>query len=174
MLFRQIVEGLAHIHQQGIIHRDLKPENLFLDAKEHIKIGDFGMRTGKRHRHSHTIRTVNAVGASRRPEPFDRALARRLDLATRHRLRCDAARTCYCRLIALSGRLARAPPRIGSEASMLSMADSSQAARALTAMLTLHGSRADAEPDGQHWHDVLSRTGAVTQSVGAAVALHMS
>lgn len=42
-LFRQIVEGLAHIHAQGIIHRDLTPNNIFFDARNDIKIGDFGL-----------------------------------------------------------------------------------------------------------------------------------
>lgn len=44
-LFREIVEGLAHIHQQGMIHRDLKPMNVFLDSNDHVKIGDFGLAT---------------------------------------------------------------------------------------------------------------------------------
>ncbi|KAL9296504.1 hypothetical protein ACSQ67_022400 [Phaseolus vulgaris] len=42
-LFRQIVEGLAHIHGQGIIHWDLTPNNIFFDARNDIKIGDFGL-----------------------------------------------------------------------------------------------------------------------------------
>ncbi|KAL8509276.1 hypothetical protein ACS0TY_016465 [Phlomoides rotata] len=41
-LFRQIVEGLVYIHGQGVIHRDLTPNNIFLDARNNIKIGDFG------------------------------------------------------------------------------------------------------------------------------------
>lgn len=44
-LFREIIEGLVHIHQQGMIHRDLKPVNIFLDSANHIKIGDFGLAT---------------------------------------------------------------------------------------------------------------------------------
>lgn len=44
-LFREIVEGLSHIHEQGMIHRDLKPVNIFLDSKDHVKIGDFGLAT---------------------------------------------------------------------------------------------------------------------------------
>ncbi|CAG0879388.1 unnamed protein product [Darwinula stevensoni] len=51
-LFREIVEGLAHIHQQGMIHRDLKPTNIFLDSEDHVKIGDFGLATADGlHRH---------------------------------------------------------------------------------------------------------------------------
>lgn len=44
-LFREIAEGLSHIHQQGIIHRDLKPVNIFLDSRDQAKIGDFGLAT---------------------------------------------------------------------------------------------------------------------------------
>ncbi|XP_049955903.1 eIF-2-alpha kinase GCN2 [Schistocerca serialis cubense] len=44
-LFREMVDGLAHIHQQGMIHRDLKPVNIFLDCNDHVKIGDFGLAT---------------------------------------------------------------------------------------------------------------------------------
>eukprot|EP00842_Homolaphlyctis_polyrhiza_P005296 jgi/Hompol1/5768/HPOL_004721-RA len=48
-LFRQILEGLAHIHSQNIIHRDLKPSNaVFLDANKNVKIGDFGLATARR------------------------------------------------------------------------------------------------------------------------------
>ncbi|KAK3685957.1 anticodon binding domain of tRNAs-domain-containing protein [Podospora appendiculata] len=46
-LFRQILEGLVHIHSLNIVHRDLKPENVFIavgpDGVENVKIGDFGL-----------------------------------------------------------------------------------------------------------------------------------
>lgn len=45
-LFRQIVEGLHHVHSQGMIHRDLKPGNIFLDTNGDVKIGDFGLAIG--------------------------------------------------------------------------------------------------------------------------------
>ena len=56
-IFRQIVEGLVHIHGHGIIHRDLKPENIFIDLGNNPKIGDFGLataghRTQLQHRHT--------------------------------------------------------------------------------------------------------------------------
>ena len=44
-MFREVVEGLVHIHTQGIIHRDLKPVNIFIDSSDHVKIGDFGLAT---------------------------------------------------------------------------------------------------------------------------------
>ncbi|KAH9909752.1 serine/threonine-protein kinase gcn2 [Xylariomycetidae sp. FL2044] len=48
-LFRQIIEGLVHIHGLNIVHRDLKPENVFinlgLDGVHNVKIGDFGLAT---------------------------------------------------------------------------------------------------------------------------------
>ena len=48
-LFRQVLEGLAHIHSLNIVHCDLKPENVFIsagpDGVENVKIGDFGLAT---------------------------------------------------------------------------------------------------------------------------------
>jgi translation initiation factor 2-alpha kinase 4 len=41
-LFRQMVDGLSYLHDQGMIHRDLKPENVFLDTDNNVKLGDFG------------------------------------------------------------------------------------------------------------------------------------
>ncbi|KKA28375.1 hypothetical protein TD95_000224 [Thielaviopsis punctulata] len=64
-LFRQILEGLAHIHALQIVHRDLKPENIFVshgeDGTDNIKIGDFGLATSahfaldKRGNESHVL-----------------------------------------------------------------------------------------------------------------------
>ncbi|XP_061407608.1 eIF-2-alpha kinase GCN2 isoform X1 [Lethenteron reissneri] len=47
-LFREILDGLAYIHEQGMIHRDLKPVNIFLDSSDSVKIGDFGLATDHR------------------------------------------------------------------------------------------------------------------------------
>lgn len=40
--FRELVNGLHHMHQHGIVHRDLKPENILLDEEFKLKIADFG------------------------------------------------------------------------------------------------------------------------------------
>jgi len=42
-IFKQIIEGIAHIHQKGVLHRDIKLDNILLDGKGIIKIGDFGV-----------------------------------------------------------------------------------------------------------------------------------
>ncbi|KAI5664083.1 hypothetical protein M9H77_23406 [Catharanthus roseus] len=64
-LFRQIVEGLAHIHGQGIIHRDLTPNNIFFDARNDIKIGDFGLaKFLKREQLEQDLDMSEAIGVS--------------------------------------------------------------------------------------------------------------
>jgi len=49
-LFKQLLEGLNHIHKRGIVHLDLKPDNIFVDgvldlasSQSWIKIGDLGL-----------------------------------------------------------------------------------------------------------------------------------
>ncbi|KAL8734889.1 MAG: hypothetical protein Q9166_001241 [cf. Caloplaca sp. 2 TL-2023] len=41
--FRQILQGLVHVHGASIVHRDLKPENIFIDSNSNVRIGDFGL-----------------------------------------------------------------------------------------------------------------------------------
>ena len=44
-LFQQLIAGLCHCHSRKVAHRDLKPENLLLDARNRLKIADFGLST---------------------------------------------------------------------------------------------------------------------------------
>eukprot|EP00457_Paulinella_chromatophora_P004132 gb/GEZN01004142.1/.p1 GENE.gb/GEZN01004142.1/~~gb/GEZN01004142.1/.p1 ORF type:complete len:666 (-),score=79.37 gb/GEZN01004142.1/:19-1737(-) len=44
-LLKDIVEGLAAMHQEGLVHRDLKPGNIFVTTDSKAKIGDLGLTT---------------------------------------------------------------------------------------------------------------------------------
>ena len=43
LIFKQLVEGLAHIHSKNILHWDIKLDNILLDGHGKIKIADFGV-----------------------------------------------------------------------------------------------------------------------------------
>jgi len=38
-----VLNGLAHIHQNRMVHRDIKPHNLLMNHAGEIKISDFGL-----------------------------------------------------------------------------------------------------------------------------------
>lgn len=42
-LFKQLLDGLVHVHGLQVVHRDIKLENLMLDTFGCLKIGDFGV-----------------------------------------------------------------------------------------------------------------------------------
>ena len=42
-LTRQVVEALAAAWERGVVHRDIKPSNLFVDSRDRIRVGDFGL-----------------------------------------------------------------------------------------------------------------------------------
>jgi len=41
--FRQLIEGLEYLHEQGVAHLDLKPHNLLLGNNFQLKIADFDL-----------------------------------------------------------------------------------------------------------------------------------
>jgi Tol biopolymer transport system component/predicted Ser/Thr protein kinase len=40
---RQIVDAVIAAHERGIVHRDLKPANVMVDARDRVKVLDFGL-----------------------------------------------------------------------------------------------------------------------------------
>ncbi|THX25305.1 Serine/threonine-protein kinase [Aureobasidium pullulans] len=62
-MLRQVLEGLAHIHNHGIIHRDLKPDNVFIDAAGNPRIGDFGLATTSQYANPNKTTPVTNTGA---------------------------------------------------------------------------------------------------------------
>ncbi len=41
-ILREVVDALAHAHEQGVVHRDIKPDNVMLSGR-HALVTDFGV-----------------------------------------------------------------------------------------------------------------------------------
>jgi tRNA A-37 threonylcarbamoyl transferase component Bud32/tetratricopeptide (TPR) repeat protein len=59
---RQILAGLAAIHDAGIVHRDIKPANIFLSEGSISKIMDFGISKSAAERGESLTHTGHVVG----------------------------------------------------------------------------------------------------------------
>ncbi|QBZ63407.1 hypothetical protein PoMZ_05088 [Pyricularia oryzae] len=122
-LFRQILEGLQHIHGFNIIHRDLKPENIFIkvapDGTNAVKIGDFGLATAE----MRAIADKNGNGSPSRIDSGDmtRSVGTSTYLAPEVRSGSNGVYTTKCDMYALGIIFFEMcyPPMLGMQRAMV-------------------------------------------------------
>ncbi len=61
---RPVVAGVARLHRKGFVHRDIKPENIFIDEREQLVLGDFGLVFFEDPGHTRISGTFENVGST--------------------------------------------------------------------------------------------------------------
>ena len=61
---RPVVAGVATLHRKGFVHRDIKPENIFIDEREQLVLGDFGLVFFEDPGHTRLTGTFENVGST--------------------------------------------------------------------------------------------------------------
>lgn len=61
---RPVVDGVANLHEDKIVHRDIKPENIFVDKRDQLVLGDFGLVFFEDPGHTRISGTLENVGST--------------------------------------------------------------------------------------------------------------
>ena len=61
--FRPLVDGVAELHKADCVHRDIKPGNVFIDEKDNLVLGDFGLMYFADDQHTRLSGTWENVGS---------------------------------------------------------------------------------------------------------------
>ncbi|CAI5756522.1 unnamed protein product [Candida verbasci] len=56
---KQVIQGLAYLHDQGVVHRDVKAANVLLTENGDVKLADFGVATKVNNSHFTLVGTPN-------------------------------------------------------------------------------------------------------------------
>jgi serine/threonine-protein kinase len=67
-VMRQLLEGIATIHDARAWHRDLKPENILFDNQDTLKISDFGLAKAYKSKVTHGGGTIVGTAGYMAPE----------------------------------------------------------------------------------------------------------
>ena len=50
LIFGEVLEGVAHMHEKEVAHRDIKTDNILLNKHLKVKLIDFGFSVRRKHR----------------------------------------------------------------------------------------------------------------------------
>jgi mitogen-activated protein kinase kinase 1 len=68
---KQILLGMAHLHESRVIHRDIKPANLLANSRGEVKISDFGVAGDSRALHETAVGSTPYMSPERiRSQPY--------------------------------------------------------------------------------------------------------
>ena len=43
LIYKQILEGIAYLHEEKVCHRDIKPENILITSDKRVFLADFNV-----------------------------------------------------------------------------------------------------------------------------------